>query len=559
MASPTVTFVDALARLPADEARGFRFVGSDGQERYFSYRAMREEAARRAALLAGIGVNKGDRVALVIAEGHEFVLTFLGCVLVGAVPVPVFPRATFKAAHDYVDTVVHIAEAASASLLIGTRANESLLAPAGERVATLATLRTVEALFAPERTITPFVAPVITPEDLCFLQFTSGSTARPKGVMVSHANLIANATAFLGPHGLDRRPDDVGVSWLPLFHDMGLIGFVLGPLIVDIPVVLLPTATFARGPRVWLETIAKYRGTITYAPNFAYALAVKRLKAKDVEALDLSCLRVAGCGAEPIHADTLRAFAKALSPAGFRETALLPSYGMAESTLAVTFHPLGTEMVVDQVSPESLRQGRAVRDPSEDAQALVSCGLPFPDHELAIVDERGQRRAEREVGEIVVRGPSVTRGYYRNQEATEAALPGDGFLHTGDLGYLADGRLFVCGRIKDLIIVRGANFHAQDLEWAVSELDGVRRGNVVALGLPIAGEERLILAVECTSSDAESVASRVAARITEAFGLSPHEVVTVTVGSLPKTSSGKLQRRKVADLYRSGQLERHQR
>ncbi len=556
MAPPPATFVDAFARLPDDEARGFRFVGGDGVERYFSFRAMRDEAGRRAALLFASGVSKGDRVALVIGEGHDFVLTFLGCVLAGAVPVPIFPRATFKATQDYVDTVAHIAEAAAASVLLCSAGNAALLAPARERVPTLARLETVEDLFALDRTVPAFVAPEIQADDLCFLQFTSGSTARPKGVMVSHANLLANARAFLGPHGLDRRPDDLGVSWLPLFHDMGLIGFVLGPLIVDIPVVLLPTATFARGPRVWLETIAKHRGTITYAPNFAYALAVKRLKPKDVEALDLSCVRVAGCGAEPIQADTLRAFARALAPAGFRETALLPSYGMAESTLAVTFHPLGTPMMVDSIALQGLQRGVAIPDAGPDALPFVSCGVAFPDHALTIVDEHGQPRAEREVGEIVVQGPSVTRGYFQNEEATAAALR-NGALHTGDLGYLADGRLYVCGRIKDLIIIRGANFHAQDLEWAVSELEGVRRGNVVALGLTLEGEERLILAVECTSTEADAVKAKVAARINEAFGLNPYEIVAVTVGSLPKTSSGKLQRRKVADLYRAGQLERH--
>ncbi len=559
------TLVEALSRLPRGAARGFRFVGADGLERYFPYEELEAEAFRRAGLLAQRGVAKGDRIALVIPEGHEFVLSFLGAVVCGAVPVPIFPRATFKAASDYTDTVAHIAEASESRLILAMTANRALVEPvaarmhaAGEqRSARSPSIALVEELFAPERAPSSFRPPPLTPDDLCFLQFTSGSTSRPKGVMVSHGNLIANATAFLGPHGLDRREDDLGVSWLPLFHDMGLIGFILGPLIVDIPVVILPTASFARGPKIWLETIAKHRGTITYAPNFAYALATKRLKPKDVSALDLSCLRVAGCGAEPIQAETLRAFAHALAPAGFRASALLPSYGMAEATLAITFHELGEPLRVDRVDAAAMRGGAAVPAGAGPALEIVSCGRTFPAHELRIVDEKGAALPERKVGEIVVRGPSVARGYYQNPEANAEAFPSDGFLHTGDLGYVADGDLYVCGRSKDLIIVRGANYHPQDLEWAVSELEGVRRGNVVAFSTQLAGEERLILAVECSSTEAAAVKARAAARINEAFGLAPHEIVAVTLGSLPKTSSGKVQRKKTRDLYLGGQLEQH--
>ncbi len=555
------TFVEALARLPAGEQRGFRFLSAEGEELFFSYDNLRREGLRRASLLAQAGVQKGDRVALVIPEGHDFVLSFLGAVLAGAVPVPIFPRATFKATADYVDSVAHITGASGARLLLAGAANVGLVQPAKDRVSSLQTIATTEALFPEGALAAGYEPPKIDPSDLCFLQFTSGSTSRPKGVMVSHQNLIANATAFLGPHGLDRRPDDIGVSWLPLFHDMGLIGFVLGPLVVDIPVVLLPTATFARGPRIWLETISKVRGTITYAPNFAYNLALKRLKPKDVEALDLSCLRIAGCGAEPIHANTLRAFAAALAPAGFRSEALLPSYGMAESTLAITFHPRGTPMEADRVDAASLRDGVAQPATADGAAPtvveIVSCGVPFPNHEVRIVDEAGQALPERHVGEVLTRGPSVCQGYFENPEASRASFPEDGFLHTGDLGYLADGKLHICGRSKDLIIIRGANFHPQDIEWALAEIEGVRRGNVVAFSAPISGEERLILAVECTSSDASQVRAKVSARVNEAFGLAPHHVATVTVGSLPKTSSGKLQRAKTRDLYLGQQLDEH--
>jgi fatty-acyl-CoA synthase len=549
--SPT-TLAQALSALPRGEARGFRFIGSDGQERYFPYETLEAEAVRRAALLAARGIEKGDRVALVVPEGHEFVLSFLGAVVAGAVPVPIFPRATFKASADYSDTVGHIVDASESKLLIAMNSNLALLEPVRSKLPIV----TVEALFAPGEP-PAFTPPALTPDDLCFLQFTSGSTSRPKGVMVSHGNLVANATAFLGPHGLDRNERDIGVSWLPLFHDMGLIGFILGPLIMDIPVVILPTASFARGPKIWLETITKYKGTITYAPNFAYALASKRIKERDLSSLDLSSLRVAGCGAEPIQAATLREFARALAPVGFKETAYLPSYGMAESTLAITFHQLGRPPRVDRIDAAALRQGEAKPSTADNALELVGCGVPFPEHELKIAGPDGVSVAERTVGEIWARGPSVSAGYYQNAEANAEGFPGDGWLHTGDLGYLADGELFICGRSKDLIIVRGANFHPQDLEWAVSELEGVRRGNVVAFSTQLDGEERLVIAVECGSVNAEAVRSRVAARINEAFGLTPHDVACVTLGSLPKTSSGKVQRRKTRELYLDGALERH--
>jgi fatty-acyl-CoA synthase len=556
MSGVPTTLVEALSQLPASQERGFRFVRSDGSERYFPFSELVAESQRRARILAHEGVRHGERVAIVLPEGDEFVLSFLGCAIAGAVPVPIFPRATFKATGDYEATVAHIVGASRALRVLCMAQNRALVDGARPHMAPGVQIANVEELFDPARDAETEL-PVVAPDDLCFLQFTSGSTGRPKGVIVTHRNLIANTRAFLGPDGLDRRDSDVGVSWLPLYHDMGLIGFVLGPLVMDIPVVLLPTASFARGPRVWLETIAAHKGTITYAPNFAYALAVKRLKAKDAASLDLSSLRVAGCGAEPIHADTLREFAAALAPARFDACALLPSYGMAESTLAITFHQRGEPLRTDRVDPVALRDGRALPSTAADALEVVSCGAPFAGHDLRIVRSDGSPAPEREVGEVWVSGPSVSPGYYENPEATLAGFGTDGVLRTGDLGYLAGGDLYVCGRMKDLIIIRGANYHPQDLEWAVSELPGVRRGNVVAFSVQRGGEERLVICAECTSTDAAGVRERVSARINEAFGLGVYEVVAVSVGTLPKTSSGKVQRSKTRALYEGAELERH--
>ena len=552
------TLVAALERVAARPGRGFRFVRADRSERFYGYLDIWHEAQRRAAHLRAMGLAPGDRLALVIPEGDEFVLSFLGAVVAGVVPVPIFPRATFKAIEGYTEVVAHIVEAASARVLLTMEGTRPFVEKVLQADVGLTTLAVTETAFAGE---TPaFAVPAIDPADLCFLQFTSGSTSKPKGVTVTHANLVANATAFLGPHGLDRRDDDIGVSWLPLYHDMGLIGFILGTIVCDIPVVILPTASFARTPRLWLETIQKHRGTITYAPNFAYGLITKRIRPTDLDGLDLSSLRVAGCGAEPIRGQTLLDFAARFATAGFRgDEAFLPSYGMAESTLAITFHRLGTPIRIDRVDASAMRRGEALpaAPGAEDALELVSCGVPFPGHELAIVGDDGRPLGrERAVGEIVVRGPSVTAGYYGNPEATAAALR-DGWLSTGDLGYLADGDLFICGRSKDLIIINGANHHPQDLEWVVGDLEGVRRGNVVAFSVLRDGTEQLIIAAEGNSGEAERLRREIARALGARFGLAPAEVAIVAVGVLPKTSSGKAQRRKTKELFEEGRLPAH--
>ncbi len=544
-----------MRALPANGDRGFRFLGLDRVERFFAYEALREEAERRAAHLQARGVRRGDRVAIIVAEPHEFVLTFLGVVTAGAAPVPIYPRAGFKNLDAYVEVLAHVMRESGAGLACCLPGNRELVDRAQAMISTLREVLEVPEAF--EGRPAPFVTPDLGPEDLCFLQFTSGSTSKPKGVCVSHGNLVANASAFLGPHGLDRNDDDVGVSWLPLFHDMGLIGFVLGTLVMDIPVVLLPTESFARSPRLWVEQLTKHRGTITFAPNFAYQLVTRRVKERHMGALDLSPLRVAGSGAEPIRAKTLEAFATHFAPAGFDRKAFLPCYGMAESTLAITFHTLGTPMRVDRVDPVALREGRAVPAEGDGAIEVVGCGRPFPAHDLRVVNEAGEDLGEREVGEVWVRGPSVTAGYFERPDATAEAFAEGGFLRTGDLAYRAEGDLFICGRVKDLIIVRGANHHPQDIEWAVGDLDGVRRGNVFAFSVVSDGTEELVVAAESHSSDAASLRERIPEEVAAKFGLTPRHVAMVPLGTLPKTSSGKAQRRKAKALYEAGTLEEH--
>ena len=549
--------VRQLARLGDAADRGFVFVRPDGTERFVPWSELCDRAERRAADLHARGLKKGDRLAIVVPEPDEFVLSFLGAVMGGIVPVPIYPQLSFKNVESYHDTVTHIANASGASMILTTPTTKPYLEPVLPRAASLQGLVTVDELTGDHGTVD---VPV-DPEDLAFLQFTSGSTSRPKGVVVTHRNLAWNSESFM-IHGLKKESSfDKGVSWLPLFHDMGLIGFVIGPLFTNIPVVFMPTASFVRNPRIWLDKIHQHRGTITYAPNFAYALVSKRVKEKDVASLDLSCLRRTGCGAEPIQSKTLREFAEKLAPAKFDPRSFLPSYGMAEATLAITFVPADSGVRSDTVEKAGLEQGAARPAPEgAAAQELVNCGHAFPEHEIAIVDEQGKRLADRQVGQIITRGPSVAKGYYLEPELTAEAFKagpdGHTWLYTGDLGYLVAGEVFICGRLKDMIIVRGRNFYPSDLEWVVSELPGVRRGNVVAFSSDIEGDEQLIIAAEGMSAEAEALKAAIAQRIVADFALTPHEVLVVPQGTLPRTSSGKPQRRKTRQMYLDGTLAR---
>lgn len=553
------TLVDALSALPRGNERGFRFVSVRGEEHFHPYEALEREARRRAAKFAALGLRKGDRVALVIADPEQFVLSFLGATVAGLVSVPIYPRVSFnfKTKKSYGETISHIVRSAGARMLLTLEATKSAMEEALAADSGLERIVVLEEFLRDEAPATEF--PRVGSDDLCFLQFTSGSTSLPKGVMVTHGNLVANAQAFLGPRGLDLRKDDLAIGWLPLYHDMGLIGFVLGTLICDLPTVLLPTEAFVRRPGIWMEAMSKYGGTITFAPNFAYALAARRTRDQDLEGLDLRRLRVAGCGAEPINATVMRQFCERFAPAGFRPEALLPCYGMAEATLAITFHDHDRPIVTETVYASTLSVGKAVPAKANAAMRtveLVGCGHPFPGHELRIVDESGQPLPERCVGEITSRGPSTTRGYFGQPEATATGYR-NGWLQTGDLGYIADGQLYICGRSKDLIIIRGVNYYPQDIEWAVAEVPGVQRSAAVAFSVMREGDETLIVCVEGKAPDAAEVKRAVAAKVAESAGLKVGYVAVVQVGSLPKTSSGKVQRRKTKAQFEAGELEEH--
>jgi fatty-acyl-CoA synthase len=564
------TLVDAVRALERDSTRGFVFVRADGSERFCSFQEMASEAARRAGALASLGLREGDRLVLAVPESEEFVLSLLGASFAGIVPVPLHPAEAARSPAAYHQTVMHVVRAAGAAVILTTAAAKATIERAancegGENP--LRAIVTVEDLAAVRRSLSIYASP----GDLALIQFTSGSTARPKAIAVTHANLAANAAGFM-IDGLRRDPSvDKGVSWLPLFHDMGLIGFVMGPLFTNVPCVILPTATFARRPRVWLETIHRHRGTITYASSFAYELIAKRLKDKNLQGLDLSSLRVCGCGAEPLQPKVLREFAETLAPTGFQASAFVPSYGMAEGTLAITLAPLGRGLETDTVDTLALAEGRVVpADSRVTTSEIVSCGRPLPEHELAIIDDDGRCLGERLVGQIVVRGPSVATGYFCEPEPTPPTHgpiqnddPGDApWLHTGDLGYLVGEDLFVCGRAQDIVALQGRNYFPTDIELAVGEVPGVRRGGVVAFsvppadGSPAAGTARLVVCCEGPAAHEEAIMEQATAIVSARFGLTLSEVIVVAPASLPRTSSGKLKRQETRDAYAACSLVR---
>jgi acyl-CoA synthetase (AMP-forming)/AMP-acid ligase II len=387
-------------------------------------------------------------------------------------------------------------------------------------------------------------------------------------VTLTHGNLAANIKC-IREDGLRIREGDVGISWLPLYHDMGLIGFVLAPLFHRVPIVYLPSLLFLKRPVTWFQAFTRHGGSIAYAPNFAYALCIKRIRASDLDGLDLSKWRVAGCGAEPIRPETLEGFAAAFEKIGFRKEAIYPSYGMAESSLAVAFSELGEGMKTISVHGPTLwasGEAKLVSEVDENAVRLVSCGRPFPDHSIRIFsgdDALSERPLpENVVGEIRIAGPSVMHGYWEDAERTREAFAGK-FLRTGDLGFMNDGHLYICGRSKELVIVNGRNYYPQDMEWEAGKVTGVRKGNVVAFGArdPSGVErdrERVVLAFEVQEPErlgqSASLVADVRKAVQEGMGLTLDDVVALPPGALPKTSSGKLQRAKTRELYETGEL-----
>jgi fatty-acyl-CoA synthase len=556
-APPLRTFIEVLRDNCVYSDHAHVFVRMDGSERRVSYPDLWGYALQRAHRLHELGLQKGDRVALILPEPDSFVLSFIGCLTGGIVPVPMYPPLTLAKLEAYGETVRHILQASGAKVLVTVPGLRDMLALHGV-VDTEGGLRIItddELAGEPMRRVEPPCR--VELEDLAFLQFTSGSTRKPKGVMVTHRNLSVNAHAIMFD-GLRSTPADKGVSWLPLFHDMGLIGFVIAPVFAQVQVMFLPTMSFIRRPGTWLDAIHRFRGTITFAPNFAYALSVRAVKESQSQDWDLSCLKALGCGAEPIQPDVVRGFLQRFGQNGMRPQAILPCYGLAEATLAVTFVGLDETLATDRVDAESMKKGYAQpwRLNGATALELVSCGRPFPGHELRIADDHGRALPERVVGHVLLRGPSVTGGYFEAPEETAEVFK-DGWLWTGDLGYLAGGELYVCGRAKDLIIVHGKNYYPHDVERIASEVHGVRMDQCVAFARSGPDGEECVVVCEAqgSESDIEAIDRGIKQRVRAELGVPVAEVVLIKRNAMPKTSSGKVRRRETKQRLEAGTLE----
>jgi len=547
-----VTTTRTTAAALADAARtshSVRAIEHDGRTIELPYPDLFDHALHIAGGLQQRGLRAGDRVAMVIPEVAGFIRAFFGISAAGLVPVPLFPPAQAGDVPTFTRQSRHLLDASRASAIVTTNEIAPLLLSTGAaQIATIETLVTDGALPSP--------APVDS-SAAAILQFTSGSTAAPKGVMLTHANVSANVSAIAGPAGLNLRPSDTGVSWLPLYHDMGLIGMLLTAVYTASDIVVMSPVLFLKRPTAWLDAISRYRASVSFAPNFAYELCLQRVKPSQIGALDLSTWRIAGCGAEPIRSDSLRAFAERFAAAGFRADSFVPSYGLAEHSLAVALSSPG--ITLDAVDSNCLvRESRAVPvngSGSHHVARIVSCGRAFPDHEIRIVDERGSPLPDRHVGQIVARGPSVMAGYFEDPEASADTLQ-DGWLQTGDLGYLANGELFVCGRTKDLIIRHGRKYHPPDLESAIASVDGIRPSGVVVFGINHVEEADEVVAVlEARASQAPvDIVEHVRRRVRETAGLELDRVVVAPPGTIPRTTSGKVRRAETRARFQAGTL-----
>jgi fatty-acyl-CoA synthase len=534
---------------------GFNYYNGRGElTTVLSYGELRQRARVLARRLQGLG--RGARVALVAHTHPDFAVMFYACQYAAVVPVPL-PAAIHLGGHEaYVRHLRQMVLDCRASAAFAPAEFIELLreAATGLPVQITGTLDDFSAMedmgdlpLPPKR------------HELAYMQYTSGSTRFPRGTMITQASALHNLEAIFN-HGFRLTQDDRFCSWLPYYHDMGLVGIVLGCVATQRSCDFMGSREFAMRPRLWLKLMSQNRATISFSPPFGYALAARRITAKDTEALDLSAWRVAGVGAEMIHPDWLDAFAAALAPAGFKPTAFLPCYGMAECALAVSFAPVGGGMQIDYIDGELLSEtGEALpldEGTSTRRKGFINCGAPLPGFEVEVRDDDGHVLPERRVGRVFLRSPSVMVGYYNSPETTAEVLSGDGWLNTGDLGYRVDGSLYLTGRAKDLLIINGRNIWPQDLENLAEQQPEVRPTDASAFSVSGSdGTEVAVLVVQCREQDPKSqaeLADRLHEAISVEFGIRCL-IELVPPHTLPRTSSGKLSR----SVTRKEFLERH--
>lgn len=530
---------------------------SDAQQvDVITYVGLYEKALKIAAGLQTVGIKLQQTVAIMLPTSADFLACFYGILFAGGIPVPIYPPTRPAQLRDHLTRQVGILNNAQSVCLITV--------PEARRLAYL-----VKAL-VPElqHVVTPadllkdnsrFVQPAVQETDTAFIQYTSGSTGTPKGVVLTHANLLANIRAM--NQVANTTPADVFVSWLPLYHDMGLIGAWLGSVYCAYQLVLMSPLTFLSRPARWLWAIHQYGGSISGAPNFAYGLCLNKIDPADVEGLDLSSWRLAFNGAEAINVHTMAAFMERFAPYGFRPEAMMPVYGLAEGSLGLAFSSPVHRPRVDVVQREPLarwRQAIPVDKATSDTLSFVSCGVPLPGHQIRVIDDLGLEAPERQIGALEFQGPSATREYFRNAEAT-SELFDDGWLVSGDLAYVADGEVFITGRQKDIIIRAGRNLYPHELEDAVGDVPGIRKGCVAVFGSTTseAETEQLVVVAETRETEAErrdELWAEINKVAVDVIDTPPDDIVLAPPATVLKTSSGKIRRAAMRDLYERGKV-----
>ncbi|MEZ5743667.1 MAG: fatty acyl-AMP ligase [Sphingomonadaceae bacterium] len=547
------TFADALD-YAAKGKRGLNFHDPRGNlAKVYPFAELRRDAMVNASRLIARGIAPGDRVAIIAETVPDFAALFCGCIYAGVWPVPLPLPTSFGGKDNYIDQISVQMASAEPKILFHPEELATMAGAAAERQGCKAVAwQDFAREDAPEADL-----PALDPEAICFLQYSSGSTRFPHGVAITHRALMANLAAH--SHGMKIQDGDRCVSWLPLYHDMGLVGCLLSPIANQVSTDYLKTEDFARRPLAWLDLISRNQGTtLSYSPTFGYDICSRRVSSQTHvgERFDLSRWRVAGNGADMIRPDVMQSFVDRFAEAGFKAAAFLPSYGLAESTLAVTLMPPGEGIRVELVEEERL--SGTPRDLSRPARyrAIVNCGVVVRGMEVEIRGEGGKPLADHHIGKVWCRGSSVMHSYYRDPEATADCMV-DGWLDTGDMGYMVDGYLFIVGRAKDMIIINGVNHWPQDIEWAVEQLPGFHQGDIAAFALETeGGEEVPAVLVHCRVSDPEErkkLHSEISDKVRSITGMSC-VVELVPPRTLPRTSSGKLSRAKAKKLYLSGEI-----
>ncbi len=530
-----------------------------GGEDILTYGQLLASSLKVAHALQHLGLKPGETVAIMQPTQLGFFYTFFGVLIASGIPVPIYPPLRPHLLESYAKQEARILNNAEIRFLVTFEQAELLSRLLQGFIPSLQKVVTVDELL---KTADAFLLPLSAKkEDIGLIQYTSGSTSTPKGVVLTHYNLLSNIRAF--GKTVEISSQDIGVSWLPLYHDFGLIGLVLGSLYYGRPLILFSPLTFLSRPEKWLWAIHLHRGTISAAPNFAYELCVRKIEPDTIEGLDLSSWRIAANGAETIYPKTYERFVEKFKPYGFKREAFFPVYGLAESTVGLTVSPLHRAPRVDTIDRTVFENEKRAQPlpkdaPSQDKLEIISCGKPLPGHFIRIVDEKGQPLPERQVGQLQFQGPSSMQGYYNNPVATNSVRSGD-WWNTGDFAYLVDEELFITGRQKDLIIKSGRNLYPSVLEEIVCDIPGVRRGCVIAFSVSNKkiGTENIILVVETKEKNAQhkkALQKTITETLIDVMDVAPDHIIFVAPKTIPKTSSGKLQRSACKDLYLKGKL-----